>query len=243
MASESDFLKQKALLEQQIQFLENRNAALDAKEKELAEELKQQKKESHSSTTDLKNKYDQQVRELHKTIETQKDQIYDWESKYQDLDQKFEQETTKWKDLETNLQREIAKLKETHQSLQTSNESLKKKLDQELAANSARDQEENAAKDNKIADFEVYTKELEEEIDSLKSKYEKDSAISQQKLEFLQVQLDQERAAREEQKKNHERLLSNMNNNARESVIGKEEANKKVDELKEKFAHEYQQLQ
>ena len=45
MASESEFEKQKALYEQKIEFINNRCQALEAKEKELVQELKDTKRE------------------------------------------------------------------------------------------------------------------------------------------------------------------------------------------------------
>jgi len=67
---------------------------------------------------------------------------------------------------------------------------------------------------------------VEEENDSLKSKFEKDQAINHQKMEFLQVQLDQERNQRQDEKRNHDRMLRSIQSSQRESVIGKEEATK-----------------
>lgn len=61
MQSDSEHDKQKALYEQQIEFITERNKALEEKEKELALELKQQKQETSSWKADQKNKYEQQI--------------------------------------------------------------------------------------------------------------------------------------------------------------------------------------
>ncbi len=42
-------------------------------------------------------------------------------------------------------------------------------------------------KSQRIKELEDYLKQVEEENESLKNKYEKDQAISQQKIEFMQV--------------------------------------------------------
>ena len=62
-------------------------------------------------------------------------------------------------------------------------------------------------------------------------------------MEFLQVQLEQERVQREDQKRNHEKMLKSLQSSHRESVIGKEEANKQLDQLQEEFRSQYTQLQ
>ena len=55
--------------------------------------------------------------------------------------------------------------------------------------------------------------------------------MSKQKLEFIQLQLDQEHKQREEMKNNHERILKSFQTSQRESVIGKEEAKNQMNEL------------
>jgi hypothetical protein len=52
MQSDSEHDKQKALYEQQIEFITERNKALEEKEKEITLELKQQKTETSSWKAD-----------------------------------------------------------------------------------------------------------------------------------------------------------------------------------------------
>jgi hypothetical protein len=47
------------------------------------------------------------------------------------------------------------------------------------------------------------------------------------------VQLEQERNQRQEEKRNHDRMLKSIQSSQRESVIGKEEASKQLEDLKE----------
>jgi len=49
------------------------------------------------------------------------------------------------------------------------------------------------------------------------------------------VQLDQERNQRQDEKRNHDRMLRSIQSSQRESVIGKEEATKQLDDLKDQF--------
>jgi hypothetical protein len=70
-------------------------------------------------------------------------------------------------------------------------------------------------------------------------KWEKDQAIYKQKQEFLEVQLKEERKKNEEQRDAHDQIIRNIQSRERESVIGKEEASKRVAEIKEAHSKEY----
>lgn len=53
MASESEFDKQKALLEQKVEFLERQLEEAQRKEKELSSEVKNQKRDHFNSVKDI----------------------------------------------------------------------------------------------------------------------------------------------------------------------------------------------
>lgn len=95
----------------------------------------------------------------------------------------------------------------------------------------------------RITELENFLKEVEDENEAMKQKIDKDQAINSQKMEFLQVQLDQERSQRQEEKRNHDRMLKSIQSSQRESVIGKEEATKQLDDLKNQFHLELQRYQ
>ena len=57
------------------------------------------------------------------------------------------------------------------------------------------------------------------------------------------MQLEQERNQRQEEKRNHDRMLKSIQSSQRESVIGKEEATKQLDDLKDQFQAECQNMQ
>ncbi len=61
MQQDSEFDKQKALFEQHIEFITERNQALEQRERELMAELKSQKQETSSQKSEQKLKYEQQL--------------------------------------------------------------------------------------------------------------------------------------------------------------------------------------
>lgn len=72
-----------------------------------------------------------------------------------------------------------------------------------------------------------------------RQKWEKDQAIYKQKQEFLELQLKEERLKNEEQRQGHDQMLRNLQSRERDSVIGKEEAAKRVADIKDQLSVEY----
>ena len=64
MSAESENEKQRALLQQKIEFLQTSMEEANKREKELSLELKNQKRETLNSTKESQQKYDQQLREF-----------------------------------------------------------------------------------------------------------------------------------------------------------------------------------
>lgn len=63
-ASESEFDKQKALFVQQIEHLTQKVTQQDEKERQLIQELKEQKVETMNATVESKTKYETEIRQL-----------------------------------------------------------------------------------------------------------------------------------------------------------------------------------
>ncbi len=55
--------------------------------------------------------------------------------------------------------------------------------------------------------------------------------------------MKEERTKNEEQKQAHDHMLRNLQSRERDSVIGKEEASRRVQEIKESHSVEYQELE
>lgn len=56
----------------------------------MSNELKQQKREHLNSQKDNQKSYEQQIKDLTKKNEEQQEAIYEWENKFQDLEQKYD---------------------------------------------------------------------------------------------------------------------------------------------------------
>jgi hypothetical protein len=75
-----------------------------------------------------------------------------------------------------------------------------------------------------------------------RQQWAKDEAVLKQKLEFSQFQLDEEKKKFLEAKKNHESMLHSLQSTSRESVVGREEAQERMNEMEAKFIDERKQL-
>ena len=69
---------------------------------------------------------------MNKRAEEQSEQLFEWESKYQDLETRAEQEAARFEDAEANRAREATKLKETLADTQRALDTLKRKYSEDV---------------------------------------------------------------------------------------------------------------
>ena len=178
MAAESEFDKQKALLEQKVEFLERQLSESQLKEKELSSEVKNQKRDHFNSVKDLQAKLEQQIKDLNKKVEEQSEAIFEWETKHQDLETKYEQESAKWDDTEAQKGKDFAKLKETLAETQRNYETIKKKYTDDVENLKVSQEEEQVSRSERIRDLELQARSAEEALDLARQRWEKDQAIA-----------------------------------------------------------------
>jgi len=83
------------------------------------------------------------------------------------------------------LRRDLGKTKELLNGALADKKTLEAKYDSHLSKYNAEKEEESEQKSQRIKELEVFLKQVEEENESLKNKYDKDQAIAQQKIEFM----------------------------------------------------------
>ena len=76
-----------------------------------------------------------------------------------------------------------------------------------------------------------------------KQSWSKEEAVLKQRVEFINYQLEEEKKKYEEYKHAHESMIQSLQNSSRESVIGKEEAQSKINDMEQKFLVERKQLE
>lgn len=120
-----------------------------------------------------------------------------------------------WHKREQQMERELQQLRETKDELTTTNSSIQKKFETEMAAKNQAQEQEEQVNTERIQELEDIVKELEEQNESLKSQAVKDGAVAKQKIEFIRLQLEQEQKQKEEMKLNHERILKSFRDSER----------------------------
>lgn len=132
MQSDSEFDKQKALLEQQIEFLNERNQSLENKEKELVAELRSQKQEASTWKADQKSKFETQIGELQAKIDEMTETAFEMESKCQQAEQLLSESQARALEQDTTSKRELGKLRDQNSTLSKQLEELRAKYDSEI---------------------------------------------------------------------------------------------------------------
>ena len=92
--------------------------------------------------------------------------------------------------------------------------------------------------DHKVDELESSLKDMQENYDVSKQSWDKEKAVLNQRLEFLEYQLDDERKKFEENKNSHESVLKSLQSSNRESVVGREEAQLRINDMEEQFVQE-----
>lgn len=178
MASESEFDKQKALLEQKVEFLERQLDEAQRKEKELSAEVKNQKRDHFQSVKDIQAKLEQQIKELNKRVEEQSEQLFEQESKCADTETRFEQATAKFEDAEAAHAKEVAKLRDTLGETQRNYDALRKKYSEEIEQLRVNSEEETLARSERIRELEGQARCAVDELAAARQRWEKDQAIA-----------------------------------------------------------------
>jgi hypothetical protein len=176
-------------------------------------------------------------------VEELSESSFELESKYQDLETLYEQEKQKREEGDSLFKRDATKAKEQLLDVTKNYDALRKKYQEDVEQIKSVSEEEMVLKIEKIGDLEYKLKQIEDQWEISKQKWEKDQAIFKQKQEFSEFQLSEERRKNDEQKTSHENILRNIQYKERESVVGKEEASKRMQDVKDKHSEEYQELE
>ena len=242
ITSESDFGKEKALLEQKIAYLEKNLEETKTKEKEYGNEIKNIKRDSSATTKEISAKYEGQIKEMQGKLDALKDQMIEMESKMADAEQKFEMEKSQWQD---NLTNESSKKEEANRivaEFKAQIEAQSNKFKADLKAQEEKFALERTEAQTKIAELEASYKGLDEQIKTQKVKVEKEEAIKKQNKEFLELQLIEVKKQLEESRKAHETIVKAMDTKDNNDMC-KEETTKQLDVLKEEHLNEIREIE
>ena len=167
-----------------------------------------------------------------------KEQIYEWENKNTELELAMEDYKSAADQQKQSLTKELKQAKDLEADITKKFEALKKKTETETQAAKNQQENEKTLNQQKITELETGLKDTQDAYEMAKQTWAKEQAVLQQKLEFVQYQLNDEKKKFEENKAAHESMLRSLQSTNRESVIGREEAQSKINEMEQKFLQE-----
>lgn len=212
MSTESEFDKEKALLEQKIKFLEDSLGEHQDKEKRMVEDFTKQKKEFLDSNKEGSSRFEGQLKSIAEKNDELSEQILEREAEIQKVSLLLEQETIARTELETKLSLKGDLSSEAVSHLQTENESLKAQLEEMETNNSMT---LNMEVDQLRDELSNVSAELEASVENAKQQkiqFDKEHAIHVQKVEFLEDQLSESKTQLVEGQKQHETMMAAFNN-------------------------------
>ena len=231
-----------ALLEQKISYLEKTLEEVREKESGYATELKNMKRDYAGNIKEATGKYENTIRKLQSAVANSNDQIGELETKGIEMKQTFESEKAQL----------LSELEETNEKLQEANKSLQIMREQmdEICSKYKMDKctlEEQLEKikieyQEKITSLENSSKIANEEIKTLKIKWEKELAIKSQKQDFYEMQLSEAKKQLEEAHKSHDTMVKALEGKE-DQVLDQEEASKQLVSMKETHLKEIKELE
>lgn len=171
-----------------------------------------------------------------------KEANFEQESKINDLEIALEEQKNKYGDELGSKAKELKKSKDAESELTRKYEQLQKRYETDCDQQKGASLEKEKLQKEKIEELEKAIGEKEETFDMARQQWAKDEAVLKQKLEFAQFQLDEEKKKYQDAKKNHESMLTSLQSTSRESVVGREEAQQRLNEMEQKFIEERKQL-
>ena len=237
---ENEKSKEIALLEQKNTHMQKQIEDLKKLEKDSGTELKSQLKEVTTAFKESNAKYEQKIKVLNETIDNLREQVVDTDSNLKKTETLLEAEKEKNTDLEAKIKQLKDDLEEKHTTLKKKHETDRLKLN-DFFAQKEKDSEMSLNK-LKIAheELEVKYKNTEEELKNQIAALKRENSVLNQNYGFIEEKNKELLNQLEEQKKNHESAMAKLESKTF-SMIGNDEYNRKLDEIKNFYEKEKQQ--
>jgi Guanylate-binding protein, N-terminal domain/Guanylate-binding protein, C-terminal domain len=237
----SEFEKEKALLQQKLSFYEKSHAEYTAKEAGLQSNIQKISAELSAQLKETSTRHEEEQRQSQKQVKMMTERIAE-----------LEEAAAKAK-VEQEIAREHAREKEAEllKSLEeTQKKFLKSQQESSLSASKNRVEaveemkrvyeEKMKALQKEFEKADGDSKERDDRIKAMKTAAEKEKALYNQNIQFLEMQLTELRKQMEDQKKIHEVAMKALEGNP---SLSKGEVSKQISELKELHKKEKSQLE
>ncbi|CAD8065990.1 unnamed protein product [Paramecium primaurelia] len=237
----SEFEKERALLEQKITFFEKLVNEMNTKELEYQNEIKNLRKEHSLQSKDQQTKSDQMVRQLQQKLSDLQEKLNEMENELIEKESNFENDFKKFEHKERSLTKQNFELNEQIQGLTRELREYRRNEEQmqQMLKNDANNQVNELLE--KVQGLEDLIKTKDDQLKQTKSHSEKDKALMQQKMEFMEVQLDEYKKQIEENKKSHDAIMKAFENSSNESTYKIDAA--KMNDLREQHKKDLKNIE
>ena len=211
LQKDSEFMEKTALMEQKIKYLESSLEDSRKREKDYMNESRSIKKDHSSSLKDIQGRFENQIKNLQSRLEQEIERVNELEREIEEKDRNYERDKQNWEESEIKFK---AMIEEKSQNYDALNQSVKRnekewKRQEKLKT---KDLETNIQRLTiKLDEAEKRLKSSEENSKSKITSLNRENAIITQKLEFADQGLTDLKLQLEEERKQHNNMLSSLN--------------------------------
>lgn len=234
---ENEKSKEIALLDQSSKHMIKQIEELKKNEKEFGVELKSQLKEANNALKESNNKYESKIKQLNQMIDQLREELVESDSNYKKSETLLENE----KDRNLELEKKLKTLKEETEfklnQYKKKAELDKSKYIEELGLKEKDNQNIIGKLKLQLEELEIKSKSIQDDLKNQLNKLQREYSVHIQSHEFLEEKNKELNNQLEDQKKNHEAIIQKLESKTF-SMIGNDEYNKKLDEIKNFYENE-----
>jgi chromosome segregation ATPase len=237
----SEFEKDKALMAQKLSFYEMSDRSLGEKEKNLQEEISKAKEEFNLQLKAITQKNRETIDKLEADNRLLNQRFSDMQEDLSEMDSQKGSLANQLKEKENAYKIKInqltSRIEELEKDMASNSRSTKGEMDPAQETELRRQLESAVLK---ASSLEQETRTKEEDFKLKRSKFDKEKAILQQNINFLETQLADVRSQMEESKKIHESALKALEGNP---LANRVDVSKQIETIKETHKRELRQLE
>jgi hypothetical protein len=243
ITAESEFEKQRLLLEQKIKFSEKNYEELKEKEKEYTNEVKSIKKDRESFSKENKEKFESQIKAISKKLEEAHEKNIDLETKLLDKEKRRAFDKIKNDELITDFHKKIEDL---NQLINASEDEIKIS-ESKNAEEIEKLKNEQKLKIEEIAlakeELENKLKESESKLMEIRNKLIKENSLIKQNFELTESNFKEFKAQSEEEKQSFQAMIRLLEDKNQHAINSQEGYIKQINEIKSDYFNEIRKIE
>lgn len=205
--SKSEQEKEKALLEQKASLLERSLEEHMSKEKEQRHQFNSYKSDFNNQIKEITLQYEANLKLLHKKVSTLSEKLIEQEDLLKQKELQLEDYQSNSMQDAFNKDEVVTSYLEKIKSLEVSLIDTRNERDEELNSLKYNYEENIKLMRKQMEEAEYAAREKEDRIKSTKLKSDKEKAVLQQKIDFLEVQISELKSQLEKSRRDHDKIL------------------------------------